>query len=37
VTPNDVALPYRVVDGVKVFHLVPGVVQHSFAHGLEAE
>ncbi|MEJ7727755.1 MAG: copper oxidase [Polyangiaceae bacterium] len=36
VTPNGVALPFRVVDGVKVFHLVAEEVDHEFAPGLRA-
>ncbi len=37
VTPNSVALPYKVVDGVKVFHLVAEEVDHEFAPGLKAK
>jgi len=37
VTPNGSALPWRVVDGVKVFHLVAGEVDHEFAPGLTAK
>ncbi|MCE9595714.1 MAG: copper oxidase [Planctomycetes bacterium] len=36
VTPNGVALPHRVVDGVKVFHLVAEDVEHEFAPGMTA-
>ncbi|MFN0241377.1 MAG: multicopper oxidase family protein [Planctomycetota bacterium] len=36
VTPNGVALPFRVVDGVKVFHLVAEEVEHEFAPGMKA-
>jgi FtsP/CotA-like multicopper oxidase with cupredoxin domain len=36
VVPNGVKLPWRVVDGVKVFHLVPGEVDHEFLPGLKA-
>lgn len=36
-TPNGAALPFRVVDGVKVFHLIAEVVDHEFAPGLRAE
>jgi len=36
VTPNSVALPFRVVDGVKVFHLVAEAVEHEFAPGMKA-
>ena len=37
ITPDGVALPWRIVDGVKVFHLIAEAVQHTFAPGLEAE
>ncbi len=37
VTPDGATLPFRIVDGVKVLHLVPGPVTHAFAPGLEAE
>jgi len=37
VTPNGVSLPFKVVDGVKVFHLVAEPVRHEFAPGLVAE
>lgn len=37
VTPNGATLPYRVVDGVKIFHLVPEEVDHEFAPGLTAK
>ena len=36
VTPNGATLPYRVVDGVKVFHLIAEEVEHEFAPGLNA-
>lgn len=36
VTPNGASLPFRVVDGVKVFHLVAEEVEHEFAPGLTA-
>lgn len=36
VTPNGTPLPYRVVGGVKVFHLIAEPVQHEFAPGLSA-
>lgn len=36
VTPNGRTLEYKVVDGVKVFHLIPEVVEHEFAPGLKA-
>jgi FtsP/CotA-like multicopper oxidase with cupredoxin domain len=37
VTPNGTSLPWRVVDGVKVGHLIAGAVDHEFAPGLRAE
>ena len=36
ITPNGATLPFRIVDDVKVFHLVAGVVEHEFAPGLTA-
>jgi FtsP/CotA-like multicopper oxidase with cupredoxin domain len=36
VTPNGVTLPYKLVDGVKVMHLVAEPVEHEFAPGLTA-
>ncbi|MCC6661951.1 MAG: multicopper oxidase domain-containing protein [Phycisphaerales bacterium] len=36
VVPNGWTLPYKVVDGVKVFHLVAEDVEHEFAPGLVA-
>jgi len=36
VVPNGWTLPYRVVDGAKVFHLVAEEVEHEFAPGLKA-
>jgi FtsP/CotA-like multicopper oxidase with cupredoxin domain len=36
VVPNGWTLPHRVVDGVKVFHLVAEEVEHEFAPGLRA-
>ena len=35
VTPNGVSLPFRVVEGVKVFHLIAEPVDHEFASGLK--
>jgi hypothetical protein len=35
ITPNGTTLPFRVVDGVKVFHLIAGEVEHEFAEGLK--
>src|SRR5437762_2162736 len=37
VTPNGVTLPYKLVDGVKVFHLVAEEVEHEFVPGLKAK
>lgn len=37
VTPNGVALPYKIVDGAKVFHLTAEEVDHEFAPGLKAK
>lgn len=37
VTPNGATLPWRMVDGAKVFHLVAEPVTHEFAPGLVAE
>jgi len=37
ITPNGSTLPFRVVNGVKVAHLVASPVQHEFAPGLTAE
>jgi FtsP/CotA-like multicopper oxidase with cupredoxin domain len=36
VTPNNVSLPWTVVGGVKVYHLVAEEVEHEFAPGLKA-
>ena len=36
VTPNNVSLPWKIVDGVKVYHLVAEEVEHEFAPGLRA-
>ncbi len=36
VTPNGVSLPFRMVEGVKVFHLISEPVEHEFASGLKA-
>lgn len=36
VTPNGVALPFKVIGGVKVFHLIAEEVDHEFARGLRA-
>ncbi|HUA67346.1 MAG TPA: copper oxidase [Candidatus Saccharimonadales bacterium] len=37
ITPNGATLPWKMVDGVKVFHLVAEPVTHEFAPGLVAE
>ncbi len=37
VTPNGATLPSRVVDGVRVFHLVAEEVEHEFLPGLTAK
>lgn len=34
VTPNGTTLPWKLVDGVKVFHLIAQEVRHEFAPGL---
>lgn len=36
ITPNGSSLPWRVVDGVKVYHLIAEEVEHEFAPGLTA-
>src|SRR5882672_8909878 len=36
VTPNGRTLPYTIVEGVKVFHLVAQEVLHEFSTGLKA-
>ncbi len=36
ITPNGSTLPYTVVDGVKVMHLIAEEVEHEFAPGLKA-
>lgn len=37
VGPNGRTLPFKLVDGVKVFHLIAEVVAHKFTDGLEVE
>ena len=37
VTPNGSTLPFRVVGGVKVFHLIAEEIDHEFAPGLKAK
>ncbi len=34
VTPNGQSLPWKIVDGVKVYHLIAGEIDHEFAKGL---
>jgi manganese oxidase len=36
ITPNGSALPYKLQDGVKVFHMIAEEVEHEFAPGLMA-
>ncbi len=36
IVPNGTKAPWRIVDGVKVFHLVAEEVEHAFADGLRA-
>lgn len=36
ITPDGAALPWKIVDGVKVFHLIAEEVWHEFATGLKA-
>jgi len=36
ITPNGATLPFNVVEGVKVFHMVAEEVEHEFAPGLTA-
>ena len=31
ITPNNVSLPWKIVDGVKVYHLIAEEVHHEFA------
>jgi len=37
ITPNGAALPCKIADGVKVFHLIAEEVDHEFAPGLRAK
>ncbi|MBV9657743.1 MAG: copper oxidase [Verrucomicrobia bacterium] len=37
ITPNGASLPWRLVEGVKVFHLIAEEVDHEFAPGLRAK
>ena len=36
ITPDNFSLPFRIIDGVKVFHLIAEEVRHEFAPGIEA-
>jgi FtsP/CotA-like multicopper oxidase with cupredoxin domain len=36
-TPNNPKLPWKIVDGAKVFHLIAEDVEHEFAPGLRAK
>ena len=36
ITPNGAALPWKIVDGVKVYHLIAEEVEHELAPGLKA-
>lgn len=36
ITPGGATLPFKIVDGVKVFHLIAEEVRHEFAPGLRA-
>lgn len=37
ITPNGASLPWRTVDGAKVYHLIAEEVEHEFAPGLTAK
>ena len=37
ITPNGATLPFKIVEGVKVFHLIAEEVEHEFAPGLKAK
>jgi hypothetical protein len=37
ITPNGATLPWKMVDGVKVYHMIAEPVTHEFASGLVAE
>lgn len=37
ITPNGSSLPWRIVDGVKIGHLIAAPVAHEFAPGLSAQ
>ena len=36
VTPNSISLPWKIVNGVKVYHLIAEEVEHQFAPELKA-
>lgn len=36
ITPNGTTLPFKTIDGVKVYHLIAEEVEHEFAPGLKA-
>ena len=36
ITPNGSTLPYKVIEGVKVYHLIAQEIEHEFAPGLSA-
>jgi manganese oxidase len=37
ITPNNTALPWKIIDGVKVYHLVAEQVNHEFAPGMKVK
>lgn len=37
ITPNNISLPWKIKNGVKVYHLIAEAVRHEFAPGLVAE
>jgi FtsP/CotA-like multicopper oxidase with cupredoxin domain len=37
ITPNNISLPWKIKNGVKVYHLIAEPVRHEFAPGLIAE
>jgi FtsP/CotA-like multicopper oxidase with cupredoxin domain len=37
ITPNNVSLPWKIVDGVKVYHLIVEEVNHEFAPGMKVK
>lgn len=37
ITPNGSTLPFKIIDGVKIFHLIAEEVTHEFAPGLKAK